>query len=1688
MRLLLRKNRPDFLGTVEQPGLSEGETERMAKNINRRTWKRLLAAVLCLVTVFSQLVDTALWGGGFSAYAADTSAPIALRRLDGSGKAFIYHSFKETKEFAQSQTYAFLTGVYDYEDAVSALGAGAILRTTTTLIHGNNCNFYIGTKYGADASAKIYVDVVTPGKDFDSCKFGGLYEVPNSGTPTEYRYFCRAGGAQNCGPYYAYTYAEESVRFTNVTAALNGIENQGSKDPADYTVTITYDGDKTKVLDPGSYTVSFKDPDTVTFVISDSVGNSITANFQSPLAIRYDGNSDAAANVPSTQAAWRGERTTLSSQKPTRDGYTFVNWKDADTNDTYSAGQSITRTTSPRLLAQWRDTQAPVIGYTPTQVMTGNTDAAVKAAVEAALTITDNEPVSECTVTVTVPANFTKTPGNKDVTVTVTDKAGNTATKNCTVYVSSYVSILKPTFTKSTQILKATLKNPGTDKVTASGFVWGVMNSPTLTVNNGKAATSSVVSVAGGTLSVTADNLQKGVAYYARAYITAGGVTYYSEEIKIGLDLPAYGTFDISFTSYNQNNKVSTFTVTRTGGTYGRQTVYYRTVNGSAVGGTHFTHSYGTLTFASGQATQTIKITEARSDAVYKDKTQEYPATAHSNVSRTYSVEIYRVEGGGSLGSGTSATRKMVFYPSHEVPRSIYTREYTDAYQSVSTPSASSGKNGKQIADAKSAQGAKNDNVNFVTSRFGTNFTTSSDLSDYYTSQNALPDYVKNTCSGWYFRYKMYAYEEEDGYEHAYIGTQPVPDKFYTVSNGSAVSGVPGQLWACSFLQPEGKTHQLYSFPSTASGGGEGSGIPHKSSGTTVTVNGNCYVKLAPAETCYLYFSATGKNSDIWWINYLQTYSLLYDDKEPQLIAVAPMAGGTYKIGDTFVVSLIFDEIVDSQNSTNIKNVKVNTTWGTATYSGGTDTNVLYFTGKVAANASGNLAVNSITNPSYIKDMCDSTGSKATASGGGTTTATVNTAMPNFTVKSNGISNGTGKATITVNDVKANTSRMSYVWSDSAATPLTGWVSLSSSELTTAKTSGLPLSIRKEAGSGASNGKWYLHVMGFYDTTGASDYQTAMLDFGTAASPAAGSTPPNLTVSANNTSWATSRTISISATGAQTLKYRKSGASAWTTLNNTAKSVTVYANGYYTFLLTAGDETITRTVQVDRIDRLAPTASIGELTSASVESPKAGVYTKLVLPVTYADAGSGVKTVQYSWTNSTATPTSWTSKLSAGATTVTYTASESAPTAKYLHIKVTDNVNYTYTTHSAAYTVLSQSAVNAHTPTIAITGAPTKWTNDTATLSWTLSGYEGKNYEVILPDGKTSTDASGEVWARQNGDYTVTVRDLDYGGETSDTIKVDKLDYAPPAVTVRGNSDGWTQTDQTLTITAGDTQSGVGEMWYKIVSGDTEIPTEGLLPLKTPITVSDEGKCYVYYKVYDNAGDTTDGIEREANKSEGFVPVQIDKTAPEITLGDYSAAAGMAVTVKGSKDGVSSSELASVTYVIKSGTKILKTGSAPTNGNADIDFTLTELPIGDLTVTVTATDAAGNRSEISKEISTDIVSVTITWGDLDFTYTDGAWNPKTHTYKDGSWDRTRTTITVKNEGTSKVYARVTYSRPDSSDSSVLFTVSGTTGGSLSTGESFLTYVHIGGKPAKALNKATIATLTVTLSDPPTGGE
>ena len=1621
----------------------------------KKMTKRLSAAVLSLVIILYQLVGTAPFTLGLTAFAAEATTNIPLRRLNGSGKAFIYHSFNETTKFTAGNTYAFLDGIYSADDAVSALGAGAILKTLSKEPSGakHGSEYYIQKKYGSGAAVKAYVAVETPGKDFDFCPYGGLYQVPNTSNPTEYRYFCWKGGAYNCGPYYAYTYVEESVVSDNVTASLKNIENQGSQNSKDYTVTVTYDGNKKKVLDHGSYKVKFTSPDKVTIVISDSVGNSITANFRSPLAVRYDGNCENALNVPYAQTAWKNESSNISSVKPTRLGYSFINWKDSDTGKTYSAGQSFTPASSMRLLAQWKDVQAPVIGYTPTQVMTGDSDEAVKKAVLDAITVTDNEPVSECTITVTLTAGFTKTAGTKNAKVTVKDKAGNTSTKACSVYVSSYVDISKPLFTASTKNLTATLNNPGTDTVNESGFVWGVMNSPSLKINNGNVKTATAVSNAGGKISVTASNLQKGVTYYARAYITAGGVTYYSEEITVGLGLPAYGTFTVN------NNGDNTFTIIRSGGTEGQQLVYFRTVNGSAVGGTHFTHTFGYWTFKDGETSKKVTVTEKSANTAYTEKS----ATAYSNADRTYSLEIYRVDGGGSLGSTTSAIRTMKNNSSYKVNRDYYTRERNFASFDEETT------RGDYDTDKL---GWYNGKTGSAASR-----TITVDVPDL----NA--DYWKNTATGLLYCMQVQIKEEADGYQHIQITPgSSINTEFYPYQGDykgfTNFNDMNPAAYAMTLEHGGSKklsNYLTYTFPSQ---------VPNTGNPRSTT---NEYVKSGYGDNTGLIFpvtqekisigySASGTGSDKWKEKEENHFIQLLDTQEPQFVAVAPMSGGVYKIGDKFTVSLIFDEIVDSRNSTNIKNVKVNTTWGTASYAGGADTNVLYFTGTVLENASGNLIVNSITNPSYIKDMCNSTTTKSTASGSGTTNAKLDTSIPNFTVKSNGITNGTGKATVTVNADKTKTNKMSYAWSDLSTAPTSGWVELSDSELSSAKsTSGLSLSIRKKAGSGKSNGKWYLHVKAVYSTTGASAYKNACLDFGTAASPASGSKPPTLTVKADNTNWASSRNISISATGAQSLKYRKSDAASWTTLSTTATGVTVYKNGYYTFLLTADDVTVTKTVSVEKIDRESPTASIGELTSDSIQSPKSGVYTKIVLPITYADAGSGVKTVQYKWTNSTAAPSSWLT-LVIGKTTVTYTASESTATVKYLHIKVSDNVNYTCTTYSSPFKVISEAAVKNHTPTITVTGAPTKWTNDTATLTWQLSKSAGKNYEVILPDGKITSDTSGEVWARQNGDYTVTVRDLDYGGENSASVTVDKLDFTSPAVTVTGGNDGWTNTDQTLTISASDTQSGVGKKWYKIVSSTDEVPTEGLTELTgNKITLSKEGRYYIYYKIYDNAGDTE--LDREANKTEGFKAVLIDKTAPTVSFGEYSANAGITVTATDI-----TSKLASLSYRIGNGAEIPIT---LTNGQIEKVFTITDLPAGNNEITVTATDNAGLCTTIVKKVHVEIVSVEITWGAMEFTYSEGTWNAKAHSYDGVGWEPDKTDgnkIAVRNSGETEV--SVTYSYTPSNRAVSGSFIDGTTPITapivLNISEEKSTWLILNGKPNETINNDLLGSVTVTI--------
>ncbi len=71
---------------------------------------------------------------------------------------------------------------------------------------------------------------------------------------------------------------------------------------------------------------------------------------------------------------------------------------------------------------------------------------------------------------------------------------------------------------------------------------------------------------------------------------------------------------------------------------------------------------------------------------------------------------------------------------------------------------------------------------------------------------------------------------------------------------------------------------------------------------------------------------------------------------------------------------------------------------------------------------------------------------------------------------------------------------------------------------------------------------------------------------------------------------------------------------------------------------------------------------------------------------------------------------------------------------------------------------------------------------------------------------------------------------------------------------------------------------------------------------------------------------------------------------------------------------------------------------------------------------VKATYSAGDSATI-------VYSVDITWGEMSFTYNDGAWDPDTHKY-DASWSSKGNTVTVTNHSNTAVTAKLSYTAAD----------------------------------------------------------
>lgn len=131
---------------------------------------------------------------------------------------------------------------------------------------------------------------------------------------------------------------------------------------------------------------------------------------------------------------------------------------------------------------------------------------------------------------------------------------------------------------------------------------------------------------------------------------------------------------------------------------------------------------------------------------------------------------------------------------------------------------------------------------------------------------------------------------------------------------------------------------------------------------------------------------------------------------------------------------------------------------------------------------------------------------------------------------------------------------------------------------------------------------------------------------------------------------------------------------------------------------------------------------------------------------------------------------------------------------------------------------------------------------------------------------------------------------------------------------------------------------------------------------------------------------------------------------------------------------------------------------------------------------------AGRRTcAVCGEVETRTNTVTVTWGELAYTYTDGAWNPATHAYDiGGGWAPNHANgdaVTVRNEGANEVRVKFQYTQTDTA-----------IGGSFANSDGDYLYSPIDlpvnrtktvrlcltGRPGKALNNAKIGSVTVRL--------
>lgn len=167
-------------------------------------------------------------------------------------------------------------------------------------------------------------------------------------------------------------------------------------------------------------------------------------------------------------------------------------------------------------------------------------------------------------------------------------------------------------------------------------------------------------------------------------------------------------------------------------------------------------------------------------------------------------------------------------------------------------------------------------------------------------------------------------------------------------------------------------------------------------------------------------------------------------------------------------------------------------------------------------------------------------------------------------------------------------------------------------------------------------------------------------------------------------------------------------------------------------------------------------------------------------------------------------------------------------------------------------------------PIISLEQKDTDWSDAQAIITWDCSDNESGFSRVLLPDGSTSQNRTGEYIAKYIGTYTFIAYD-NVGNQRIEKIQIQNIDKTKPTLTLSKDIEDWVNADLTVMWNSADNESGFNRIL--LPNGSVSNETMGIFKVKQNGTYT--------FIAYDNVGNSTVETIKITN---------IDKIEPTINI------------------------------------------------------------------------------------------------------------------------------------------------------------------------------------------------------------